>query len=104
MQTSIRRCESCLVLQMYNVDMRTLEKYHPVRKFLKGFGKIRRPFAWIILSVGVAGFMATVFNIIATGSAKWATLAGFFLIANDGFSAVQEAEDDADSLASKNNS
>lgn len=43
---------------------------------------------------GTVTFLAVVFNLIATGNAKWATL----LIAADltvsGFSAVQEAEED----------
>lgn len=67
------------------------------RKVLRLFAWADRPAAWVLMLGGFVTFLAVVFNLIATGSAKWATL----LIAADltvsGFSAVQEAENEDDS-------
>ena len=72
------------------------------QSLLKGFGRTRRPVSWLLLTVGILGMLATLFNIIATGQAKWATLAAFFLIFNDGYGAVADVEDAQDSAASPN--
>lgn len=72
-----------------------------ITKLLVAFRKIRRPVSWAQFIVGLAGIVATLFNIIVTGDAKWATLAVFFLICSDGFGEVKEAEDDENSPASK---
>lgn len=61
---------------------------------LNVFGVIERQVAWGMLFAGVVVFFSVLFNLIATGNAKWATL----LIAADlivsGFSSVQEAHED----------
>jgi hypothetical protein len=64
------------------------------RQILAVFGRIERPAAWGLLIGGFVTFIGVLFDLIATGNAKWATL----LIAADlvvsGFGAVQEAHDD----------
>lgn len=60
------------------------------------FGAVQRPAAWCLLIGGVVTFLAVVSNLIATGTAKWATL----LVAADlivsGLGNVQTAENEAD--------
>jgi len=73
------------------------ERFRQARRFvLRVFARVERPAAWLLLAGGTATFVAVLFDLIATGGAKWATL----LIAADlivsGFSAVQEAEGDED--------
>lgn len=64
------------------------------RRVLAAFGAFERPAAWVLLVGGFVVFVGVLFDLIATGNAKWATL----LIAADlvvsGFGAVQEAHDD----------
>jgi uncharacterized membrane protein HdeD (DUF308 family) len=60
------------------------------------FGAAQRPAAWLLLIGGAVTFVAVLTNLIATGTAKWATL----LVAADlivsGLGNVQTAEQDAD--------
>lgn len=64
------------------------------RAVLHAFGKAQRPAAWILLAGGAITFLVVLFDLVATGTAKWATL----LIAADltvsGFTATQETEND----------
>lgn len=69
-------------------------KRWPIKQILRYFEVIERPCAWMLLIGGLITFIVVIFEIVATGDAKWVTL----LVAADlivsGFSAVQEAEDD----------
>jgi hypothetical protein len=60
------------------------------------FGAVQRPAAWLLLIGGAVTFVAVLTNLIATGTAKWATL----LVAADlivsGLGNVQTAEREAD--------
>lgn len=60
------------------------------------FGAAQRPASWCLLVGGMATFFAVVTNLIATGTAKWATL----LVAADlivsGLGNVQTAENEAE--------
>lgn len=60
------------------------------------FGAVQRPAAWCLLIGGTLTFFAVLSNLIATGTAKWATL----LVAADlivsGLGNVQTAENEAD--------
>lgn len=58
------------------------------------FGDAQRAIAWVILVGGVLTFIAVLFDVVATGDAKLATILGAILIINDGFQAVQEVENE----------
>ena len=62
---------------------------------LDGLRRVRRPFAWTILAVGVAGFLLTFpLGILQSydDDAFWVTLAGFLLLILDGYDKVVEVE------------
>lgn len=59
--------------------------------------RVRRPFAWTVLVVGLTGVVLTFpFGVLtAYGEPEfWITLAGFFLLALDGYDKVMEVEFD----------
>lgn len=64
------------------------------------FGRAQRPVAWTILAGGFVTLVAVIFNVIATGDAKAATILGAVLIINDGVQSVMEVENELDSEAS----
>jgi hypothetical protein len=66
----------------------------PLRQIIRAFAIIERPCAWILLVGGVITFISVLFNLIATGDVKTVTLLVAAGLIVDGFSAVQEAEDD----------
>lgn len=70
--------------------------HRAAERLLGLFGAIQRPAAWCLLIGGMVTFLAVVTNLIATGTAKWATL----LVAADlivsGLGNVQTAENEAD--------
>lgn len=61
---------------------------------LRAFARAERPAAWCLLGGAIVTLIGVATNLLATGTAKWATI----LVAADllvsGFSAVQESEDD----------
>lgn len=70
-----------------------------VRRFLlPAFKRAEKPAAWVLLIGGLVSFVSVLVWLFTVGDAKLATL----LIAADlfvsGFSAVQESEDESDSL------
>lgn len=67
---------------------------------LGGFGKVRRPFAWVCLVLGVVLLVGIFTDVIQTGSAKIATVLGALLVFLDGYDKVAEVEQDLDSEAS----
>jgi hypothetical protein len=59
--------------------------------------RIRRPFAWAILLVGISGFLLTFPLGVLTSYDEqgfWVTLAGFLLLILDGYDKVTEVEFD----------
>jgi hypothetical protein len=64
------------------------------RRILRVFGIIERPAAWSLLLGGVVIFFGVLFNLIATGNAKWATLLVSADLIVSGLSSVQQAHDD----------
>lgn len=70
-----------------------------MRAFLRLFGRMERPAGWIMLLAGFVSFFATLFNIIVTGQAKFATLLISLDLFCSGFSAAQEAEENVRSAA-----
>ncbi len=65
-------------------------------RLLPIFGAIQRPAAWCLLIGGMVTFFAVVTNLIATGSAKWATLLVSADLIVSGLGNVQTAENEAD--------
>lgn len=64
---------------------------------LKWLQRVRRPFAWTILLVGITGFLLTFpFGILSSYDEQgfWVTLAGFLLLILDGYDKVIEVEFD----------
>lgn len=66
------------------------------RRLLPIFGRAQRPAAWVLMLGGAASFVAVLLNLIATGTAKWATLLVAADLTVSGFSSVQVAENEAD--------
>ena len=59
--------------------------------------RVRRPFAWAVLAVGIVGFLLTFpLGVIQSfdDDAFWVTLAGFLLLILDGYDKVTEVEFD----------
>lgn len=64
---------------------------------LRGLRGLRRPFAWIVLTTGIVGFLLTfpLGLLASSGDGEfWVTLAGFALLALDGYDKVIEVEFD----------
>lgn len=66
------------------------------RRALRAFAAAERPAAWMLLAGGFATFVGVLTNLIATGTAKWATLLVAADLVVSGFGAVQEAEAEGD--------
>jgi len=66
------------------------------RRLLAVFGRMQRPAAWVLMTGGAVTFLAVLFDLVKTGTAKWATLLVAADLVVSGFSAVQEAENEAD--------
>lgn len=61
---------------------------------LRAFARAQRPAAWILLLGGAATFVAVLVGLIVVGEARLATLLVAAGLVVDGFSAVQQAEED----------
>lgn len=70
-------------------------------QFLHYFGKIRRPFAWVVLVAGIVTLIGTILDIIVTKDAKTATILAAIILILEGYDFAQEAEDEAGSPAAK---
>lgn len=66
------------------------------RRLVGLFARAQRPAAWVLLVGGAVTFVAVAVNLIATGTAKWATLLISADLVVSGFAAVQEAENEED--------
>lgn len=66
------------------------------RAILRAFARAERPAAWCLLAGGATTFVTVAANLVATGSAKWATLLVAADLTVSGFSAVQDATEDDD--------
>lgn len=69
------------------------------RRLLRWFGRAQRPVAWSVLAGGFVSLMLVITNVIATGDAKFATILGALVLMGEGFSSVQEVENELDSEA-----
>lgn len=66
-------------------------------RLLSGLRRVRRPFAWVVLVTGLAGFLLTFpFGVIGHYGDQtfWVTLAGFLILILDGYDKVIEVEFD----------
>ena len=70
--------------------------HRAAERLLPIFGAVQRPAAWLLLIGGAVTFVAVLTNLIATGTAKWATLLVSADLIVSGLGNVQTAEQDAD--------
>ena len=66
------------------------------RAVLRAFAAAQRPASWFLLLGGLITFVGVLVGWITVGDFKWGTLLIAAGLVVDGFSAVQESEDDED--------
>ena len=70
------------------------------RAVLSALSRWQRPVAWVVFVCSIIGFFAVLFNIIATGQAKVATLFAAVCVMQQGWDSVVTVETELDSEGS----